>query len=291
MRIVLDLQGAQSASRLRGIGRYSLSFAQALVRNNPGHDIIIALSALFPETIQPIRRAFGDLLPAGNIVVWDAPGPVAAIDPANAERRNIAELVREAFIASLDPDIVHITSLFEGYVDDAVTSIARHGAGVPVSVTLHDLIPLLNADRFLKPDPRYAEYYRQKIEYLKKAFCLLAVSRSAASEAINHLSLNSNHVFSTGAGADSHFCTTSISSEDRDFVLGQTGLHHPFFMYVSAPAIHKNHKRLIEAFARLPTSVRDTHQLAFIGHFSIFDPCLSGCYPHPLNVGCVHSPE
>ena len=31
------------------------------------------------------------------------------------------------------------------------------------------------------------------------------------------------------------------------------------------------HKRLIEAFARLPASVRDTHQLAFIGHFSIFD--------------------
>ena len=21
------------------------------------------------------------------------------------------------------------------------------------------------------------------------------------------------------------------------------------------------------------------------------DPCLSGCYPHPLNVGWVHSPE
>ena len=83
MRIVLDLQGAQSASRLRGIGRYSLSFAQALVRNNAGHDIIIALSALFPETIQPIRRAFDNLLPAGNIVVWDAPGPVAAIDPSN----------------------------------------------------------------------------------------------------------------------------------------------------------------------------------------------------------------
>ena len=22
-----------------------------------------------------------------------------------------------------------------------------------------------------------------------------------------------------------------------------------------------------------------------------FDPCLSGCHPHPLNVGCTHSPE
>ena len=23
----------------------------------------------------------------------------------------------------------------------------------------------------------------------------------------------------------------------------------------------------------------------------LFNPCLSGCHPHPLNVGCAHSPE
>ncbi|KDM66912.1 glycosyltransferase [Acidiphilium sp. JA12-A1] len=271
MRIVLDLQGAQSASRLRGIGRYSLSFAQALVRNNAGHDIIIALSALFPETIQPIRRAFDNLLPAGNIVVWDAPGPVAAIDPSNAERRDLAELVREAFLASLNPDIVHVTSLFEGYIDDAVTSIARHGAGCPVSVTLYDLIPLLNADRFLDPDPRYAEYYRQKIGYLKKASLLLAISRSAASEAVDHLGRDEAQVIPVGTGSDGHFRKTELRPVERDAVLASMGLYHPFFLYVSAPAVHKNHKRLIEAFARLPASVRDTHQLAFVGHFSIFD--------------------
>ena len=267
MRIVLDLQGAQSASRLRGIGRYSLSFAQALARNNTGHDIIIALNALFPETIQPIRRAFSGLLPAGNIVVWDAPGPVAAIDPANAERRDLAERVREAFLASLNPDVVHLTSLFEGYVDDAVTSIARHGAGCPVSVTLYDLIPLLNAERFLDPDPRYAEYYGQKIGYLKKASLLLAISGSAASEAVNHLKWNPEQIVSIGTGADGRFHATSILSEERDFVLGRMGLRHPFFMFVSAPDEHKNHRRLIDAFARLPITTRLGHQLAFIGHF------------------------
>ncbi|UNC14550.1 glycosyltransferase [Acidiphilium multivorum] len=270
MRIVLDLQGAQSASRLRGIGRYSLSLAQALVRNNAGHDIIIALSALFPETIQPIRRAFDNLLPAGNIVVWDAPGPVAAIDPSNAERRDLAELVREAFLASLNPDIVHVTSLFEGYIDDAVTSIARHGAGCPVSVTLYDLIPLLNADRFLDPDPRYAEYYRQKIGYLKKASLLLAISRSAASEAVDHLGRDEAQVIPVGTGSDGHFRKTELRPVERDAVLASMGLDHPFFLYVSSPDVHKNHKRLIEAFARLPAAVRDTHQLAFVGDFSIF---------------------
>jgi len=33
MRIVIDMQGAQTESRFRGIGRYTLAFAQAVVRN------------------------------------------------------------------------------------------------------------------------------------------------------------------------------------------------------------------------------------------------------------------
>ena len=63
MRIVIDMQGAQTESRYRGIGRYSLSFAQAVVRNRGEHEIILALNGLFPETIEPIRGTFDKLLP------------------------------------------------------------------------------------------------------------------------------------------------------------------------------------------------------------------------------------
>ena len=67
MRIVVDMQGAQTASRFRGIGRYTMSFAQALARNAGQHDVVLALSGLFPETIEPIRSAFEGLLPRQNI--------------------------------------------------------------------------------------------------------------------------------------------------------------------------------------------------------------------------------
>ena len=123
MRIVIDLQGAQGDSRSRGIGRYSLSLAQAMVRNRGNHEVIIALNGLFPDSIEPIRAAFDGLLSQDNIRVWHATGPVNPLDPANKWRRQAAELVREAFLANLFPDIVHITSLFEGFVDDAVHSI------------------------------------------------------------------------------------------------------------------------------------------------------------------------
>ena len=74
MRIVIDLQGAQTENRSRGIGRYSLSLAKALVRNRGRHEIIVVLSGLFPDTIEPIRTAFNGLLPQSNIRIWYAPG-------------------------------------------------------------------------------------------------------------------------------------------------------------------------------------------------------------------------
>jgi len=63
MRIVIDLQGAQSTSRFRGIGRYSLSLALAMARNAGKHEIWLALNSAFPESILFIRHAFEGLIP------------------------------------------------------------------------------------------------------------------------------------------------------------------------------------------------------------------------------------
>ena len=38
LAVVLDLQGAQTMSRFRGIGRYTLSFTRALIRERGEHD-------------------------------------------------------------------------------------------------------------------------------------------------------------------------------------------------------------------------------------------------------------
>ena len=125
MRIVIDMQGAQTESRFRGIGRYTMSFSQAIALRRGGHEIILALNGLFPDTIEPIRAAFDGLLPQENIRVWYAPGPVGERQPGNESRREAAECIREAFLASLAPDVIHVCSLFEGHTDDAVTSIGR----------------------------------------------------------------------------------------------------------------------------------------------------------------------
>ena len=95
MRIVIDLQGAQSESRFRGIGRYSLSLTQAILRNKGEHEIIVALNGMFPETIEPIRAALDPLIAQQDIRVWFAPGPVKGNVESNQQRCQVAELIRE----------------------------------------------------------------------------------------------------------------------------------------------------------------------------------------------------
>ena len=265
MRIVIDMQGAQTESRFRGIGRYTLAFAQAIVRNRGEHEIILALSGLFPDTIEPVRAAFDGLLPQENIRVWHAPGPVREQYPGNDSRRETAELLREAFLASLQPDVVHISSLFEGFVDDAVTSVGRFDITTRVSVTLHDLIPLLNPGQYLKSNPDYERYYTRKIEFLNRAAVYLAVSESSRHEGIRGLGRNEGLFINTLEAVDSYFRPLNIDAGTVGQLKQKFCITRPFVLYSGGADERKNLPRLIEAYAALPCALRQRHQLIFAG--------------------------
>jgi glycosyltransferase involved in cell wall biosynthesis len=265
MRIVIDMQGAQTESRFRGIGRYTLSFAQAIVRNRGEHEVVLALSGLFPDTIESIRGAFDDLLPQENIRVWYAAGPVRECEPGNQWRRETAELIREAFLASHEPDVIHATSLFEGYIDDAVTSIGRFDRTTPVTVSLYDLIPLLNPDHYLKPNSRYAQYYQRKVEYLRQSAVYLAISEFTRQEGLEHLDAPESHVVNVATAIENRFQPCSIDADIAARLRQKFGLSRPFLLYTGGADERKNLPHLIQAFAALPPSLRTSHQLLFGG--------------------------
>ncbi|WP_051234280.1 glycosyltransferase family 4 protein [Halomonas halocynthiae] len=265
MRIVIDMQGAQTESRFRGIGRYTLSLTQAIVKNRGEHEIILALNGLFPETIEPIRGAFQGLLPQENIRVWHAPGPVYENNPENESRRLVAELEREAFLEGLKPDVIHLHSLFEGFGDDAVLSVGRFDTHTPVSVTLHDLIPLLYPQQYLEPNPSFARYYANKIDHLKRASLLLSISESSSREAIDHLGVDVAKVHNTSEAAEALFRKVAVSDAETKALYTKLGLNRPFALYSGGADQRKNLPRLIQAYAALPDELRRTHQLLFAG--------------------------
>lgn len=266
MRIVLDLQACQATNRERGIGRYSMSLALAMARNARGHDIRIALNSAFPESIEPLRQAFDSFLPNEHLTVFDVPEAISG-STINTWRRRAAERVREAYLASLAPDIVHVASLFEGWVDDAVTSVSAFGngfcTGFDTAITLYDLIPLLRKETYLT-DARMRDWYYRKLQALKNAGQLLAISESSRQEAITALQLPGDRVVNISTAADDIFRPLTLSLEASGSLKQRFQLNKPFLMYTGGIDYRKNIEGLIEAFALLPSSIREQYQLAII---------------------------
>ncbi|CAM4211513.1 glycosyltransferase family 4 protein [Bordetella muralis] len=265
MRIVLDMQGAQTESRFRGIGRYVMGFAKGVVRNRGDHEVFLVLSGLMPEAIESIRSEFEALLPQDNILVWHAPGPVEERTPGNEARRQIAEITREAFIASLQPDVVHIGSLFEGVAGYGVTSVGEFDHATRVSVLLHDLIPLVNSAKYLDPYPDVSRWYFRKVEYLKRAAVLLSNSDFTRQEGLENLGVPDERIVSVSSATDDCFKLVTVSPSQRATLQTKFGIDKKFLLYSGGADERKNLPRLIEAYARLPLELRSDVQLVFAG--------------------------
>lgn len=265
MRIVIDMQGAQTESRFRGIGRYTIDFVQAVTRNRGKHEIILVLSGLFPETIESFRAVFDGLLPQENIRVWQAPSPVRESQSGNKTRRETAELIRESFLVSLQPDVIHISSLFEGYEDDAITSLGSFDKSTPVSVTVYDLIPFQNPDEYLKSNKDYEQYYLRKVEHLRRASLFLAISNFSRNEVCGVLDVAKDKVINVSTAVDPQFKPLTKYEAAADDSLQKFAITQPFILYTGGADERKNLPRLIEAYAQLASEVRERHQLVFAG--------------------------
>lgn len=271
MRIVLDLQGAQTASRFRGIGRYSLALGQSVARNAGDHEVWVLLNGNFPETIDHIRAAFNGLIPPERVVVFQAPAVVSWETPSNDWRRRAAELVRESFIAELQPDMVHVSSLFEGArLCNAVVSVGTLGSNPTTAVTLYDLIPLLNPKSYLNAD-WVRQWYMDKISSLRRADLLLAISDSARHEAESALGLSGDHIVNISAAHTDDFRPCTLEDGDKQKLFAEYGLTLPYLMYSGALESRKNLDRLLQAFALLPQALQSQYQLAFVGKVSDLD--------------------
>jgi glycosyltransferase involved in cell wall biosynthesis len=269
MKFILDLQACQCVSRYRGIGRYSLAFARAFVESARDHHVSVMLNGMFPEATADLSREFQTLLPPERILTWEGAGPTAECDPSNRERRERAEHSRERFLASKSPDFVHVSSLFEGFPDNAVTSVGE-AASTPTAVTVYDLIPLVHREHYLGLDPNTAisQYYFRKLDYVRRAELILAISDATRREAIEWLGLSPSTVVNISTAADPMFRPLVTGELDEASLRARVGAQRPFVMYTGGPDRRKNIDGLVKAWAQLPSAVRAKHQLAVVCRLS-----------------------
>jgi glycosyltransferase involved in cell wall biosynthesis len=271
MRLVIDLQACQTeGSRDRGIGRYSFALANAMIRESRGHEILVALNRSFPSTIAPLKALLADVLPAQNVVLWGGMKNLEEFVPQNISRRLAAEHIKEAFFRSLKADVIHTTSLFEGFGDSSVATVASAGDAIN-AVTLYDLIPYLRPANYLTDD-RVEDWYRRRILQLTRSDLALAISDSSRREGIDHLSLSEQSTVNISCAVDDKFKRQDISPAQEASLRRRFALTKPFIMYTGGIDFRKNIEGLVEAYASLPADLRSNHQLAVV------------CRAHPAEV-------
>ena len=265
VRLVFDIQSLQSASRLRGIGRYTHSLISALIAEHQKHEIVLLLNGAFSDDHPRLVADFEALYPGTQCVVCSLPGPSSAHDSENMLRESVSELIREAFIAELEPDLVHIFSALEGFEDNVVTSIGKLDTHYPVTATFYDLIPLLNPEQYLKTNTAFNAHYNKQLESLQRADGLLAISQFSGAEAAEHLDYPEAKVAVASLGPLSIVEAVADDEGRTSAALASLQLSPGFLLYVGGSDARKNLPRLIEAWCALSPTLQAAHPLVLAG--------------------------
>ena len=264
MRLVFDVQSLQSPSRYRGIGRYTRCLLKALDSHLTGHEVVLLVNAGFEDIMGEVVGELAELLPSAKCLAFSVPLPAAWCDAKNIPRNQVAELLRAGFIAELEPDLVHVFSLVEGYLDSVVTSIVDHSSNYAVTATFYDLIPKLNPAEYLDGDPVFKRYYEAKLNDFVAADGLLAISEFSAAEARENLDYPPDRIGVASLGPMQNHAVTASKTEVPSW-LATKGLATGFALYVGAGDRRKNLPRLVEAWCLLPPELQDRHPLVLAG--------------------------
>ncbi len=266
MKIVIDIQGIQSpGSRSRGIGRYTRSFVKSFISNSPDFEYILFANSSLIDSRDDFKEELTDSALNVNYINWYAP-PTFDLDKNCSESiYEISVALKTYSLCNLSPDLVIITSFFEGYGSNCVIDFDKSFTLPPIVSIFYDLIPLLNSDLYLSANPHFKDFYLNRIKLINTLDGLLCISKSAALEAINFLEIDKENIYEISSACDTTIFNTSntlLNNSEIDF-----DYLSEFILYTGAGDPRKNIQNLIEAYSLLPPSLIVKHKLVLAGNF------------------------
>lgn len=226
-------------------------------------DFHVTLNAMYSDSIEEVARALDLHLPRSGMSVYRT--PVAHdVSPDVESMRHCASVITQQNWASLRPDIIHVSSLAEGFGGRSGTvERLRDFPSAVKSATLYDLIPLIFSDVYLTSEA-VAHWYRGRLNALSQCDLLLSISESSRQDAIRLLNIDPAKVVNIAGAVGDQFRPTHRRGPDEASLRQRYGITHPFCMYTGGIDHRKNVEGLIAAFARIPGHVRDKHQLLIV---------------------------
>lgn len=260
MRLIFDLFPCQTDSRLRGIGRYTLSLAKAMAAGAGAHDLRLLANGLYPGTTSQLRQEFAGLAAPGAFASYTHE-PFAAHESGNEEQQQVASALVHTAYQSLGADALLCASPFEGWCEQGIVAQAREGfpAGLKVAL-LYDFIPWLFPEQHLDPAPEYKQWYARRLAALGQYDLLLAISEATRDDAIRLLGIAPERVVNISGAADPVFRKLDAAGLDA-IDLRRFGIDRPFVMYTGNGDYRKNLAGTVAAYAMLPPALRAAHQL------------------------------
>lgn len=264
MRIVFDLQACQTqGSHGRGVGRYSECLTRHIAVTG-ANDIRACLNGDLADTIGPVIAAFEGVLPASRFSLYRHPPVDLQSEAERAAARDVAEcLIRRHWLA-LQPDVLHVAHVFEGFAGDVVGPRALPRVpGLVRSATLYDLIPLRFPNHYLER-PGFRHWYYEKLGTLRQFDHLLAISETTRRDAIDLLGIEAARITTIHGGADARFAPCRMTDEAEIAFRQRWGLKRRFVLYTGGDDFRKNLPGALAAYAELPAGLRADLQLVYV---------------------------
>ena len=282
MRIAIDYRVLSTEAADRGMGRHTqLQLREVLKLDTQNEYLLICRPDIQSSLILPeIRQA-----PNVEISVLFLPSFSGGRNPDEPEYvlRYAAEFQQHLY--EKDVDLFHATSPFWPNVLASLDVC-------PMVATLYDLIPLVFPRQYLLPPESFThKTYMRALHFIQEAERLIAISGSAKEDAYHFLGYPGDRVDLAYPIVSDAF---RVLSEDEasdvlldlrkridlpgEFLLSVTGIHHS-----------KNVKVLLEAYKRLPPSLKRTLPLVIVLPTETVYNAFVGKYNPPRGVILTHA--
>jgi glycosyltransferase involved in cell wall biosynthesis len=253
IRIAIDIQALQTEdSKDRGRGQYLLHLVPKILELDMKNEYILVVNAN---------------LPLPEVVGWPQHRLLKLRGPSG--RHKFSEMLALVSLISNRVDIFHIGSPLE----EGAAIIPQFGRLRPCNVvcTLYDLIPPLFYEHYLEDNDPFRSIYEYRLNNVKNADLIFAISEHTRIDAIKYLRLPSETVINVGTGVDPFFRSFSVDRQKWELALRvKFGIDKKFLFYTGGTDWRKNIEGFIESFARLSTVVRSEYLLVIA--CSLSDP-------------------
>lgn len=258
MRICIDVQGMQTDSRFRGIGRWTQGLVQGMLRNKAEHEIFLILNGELKDSSYAIREKFKGLLPDDHFIEWHAPAPLAFCKSESAINRHDASSIYQYSVLHCNPNLLILLSTIENSGEEFYFDINEIKKYCLTASVVYDFIPAENQEKYLSSHIDY-DYYWKQIDKMRSFDVLFSISQYIAQKCKERFP--DRNILNISSAVETDFRPVIKNKEEWNVFLSSYGIYKPFVFYAGGSDERKNVGALLEAYALLPSSVRTNHQL------------------------------